>query len=99
MSRSFTIDAVLRGGKRFRLSGGRFMSETPSAAARKMFTSVYNQKIKQGQATLEIHVRETTQNSDKKIFKYKVSRVANSTEVNIRGKTIIYQYSTKVKAI
>lgn len=99
MSRSFTIDAIYRSGKKINFDGGRYISPTPSSAAKKAFTNAYNFLNGNGKMMLEIHIRETTQDSNKKIYKYKVSRVKNITEVTINGKTIIYTFTTKIKAL
>jgi hypothetical protein len=49
--------------------------------------------------SLEIHIKETTQNSSDKVFKYKVSKVKDPRDIS-RGKQIIhYEYTTKVKAL
>ncbi len=99
MSRTFTIEAVYQQGKRLRITGGRYKSSSASSAASKAFSQVIRKKGILGRVTLEIHMRETTQGSMKKIFKYKVSRVNNSTEQVINGETIIFKYTTKVRSI
>jgi len=97
--RSFTIDAIYRQGNKIRYSGGRYISSTPSGAARKAFSQASRHMRNKGRLTLEVHMRETTQGSSKKIFKYKVSRINESTEIQRNGETIVYMYSTKVKAM
>lgn len=97
--RSFTIHAVYRHGKKMQVEGGRYISETASGAARKMFSQIYQDMRPKGRITLEIHVRETTQGSMHKIYKYKVTKKSHPTEVNINGQTIIYKFITKVKSI
>lgn len=98
--RSFTIIAEHGSRESLGKLGGRFLSKTPSGAARKAFSKLmreYNQAGKRVNS-LEIHLRETTQNSSKKIFKYKVSRVPNKTEANwIDGVT--FAFTTTVKAL
>jgi hypothetical protein len=97
--RSFTIDAVYRAGRKQRPEGGRYISDTPASAAKKMFSTVYKEIKPKGRISLQIHVRETTQGSAHKIYKYKVAKVKQRTEVVVNGQTIIYNYTTKVKAI
>lgn len=98
MSRSFTVDNVYtRSGKKLEFTGGRYMSEIPSNAVKKAFSQI-SQNMK-GKFTLEIHLRETTQNSSRKIYKYKVSRKYQPSKVQIADKTIIYKYIIKVKAM
>ena len=100
MSRSFTIDAVYRGGSKIRFNGGRYLSETPSAAASKAFTMAYRHlKSPKGRFSLLIQMAETTRGSAKKVYKYRVTRIPHSTEVERDGQTIIYKYITKVKAV
>lgn len=100
MSRSFTIDAVYRAGSKLRITGGRYMSETPSSAASKAFSMAYRHlKAPKGRFSLVIHIAETTRGSAKKIYKYRVTRIPHSTEVERDGQTFIYKYITKVKAI
>lgn len=97
--RSFTIDAIYKQGNKTRFSGGRYISSTPSGAARKAFSQAQRHMRHKGRLTLEIHMRETTQGSNKKMFKYKVSKINDSTEIERNGETVVYKYSTKIKAI
>lgn len=98
MSRSFTVDSVYNTlGRKLTFEGGRYMSDIPSNAARKAFSQI-SQNMK-GRVNLEIHLRETTQNSSHKIYKYKVRRIKKETTVTINGKVITYKYITKVKSI
>ncbi len=95
--RSFTIDALYRGKSKLRTSGGRYISKTPSEAARKAFSQYY--RGKSGKMTLEVHIRETTNDSAHKIFKYKISKIASKKKVERDGKMIEYKYETIVKAL
>ena len=97
--RSFTVEAIYKAGKKSRISGGRYISETPSGAAKKAFSQAYRHMNSKGRLTLEVHVRETTQGSAHKTFKYKVAKKNESTEVEINGETIVFKYQTKTKAI
>ena len=94
--RSFTVITINKSGKKTRSNGGRYISKSPSSAARKAFSQYYrNHKT----MSLEIHIKETTQNSSGKIFKYRVSKIKDPKDI-IRGKeTIHYEYTTKVKAL
>ena len=99
MSRSFTVEVVYHKGSRLRITGGRYISSTPASAASKAFSQIIRRKGIVGRASLEINIRETTQGSLKKLYRYKVSRVNNSTEQVINGETIIFKYTTKVRAL
>lgn len=97
--RSFTVEAFYKAGKKLRTSGGRYISSTPAAAARKAFSQYYRHHKKSGRFSLEVYVRETTSGSAHKTFKYRVSKVSEHTEVERDGEVIVYEYTTKVKAI
>jgi hypothetical protein len=97
--RSFTVDAFYQNGKHLRANGGRYISSTPSGAARKAFSQYYRHHKKSGRFSLEVHIAETTSGSAKKVFKYKVSKVNDKNEVMRDNISITYKYTTKVKAI
>jgi hypothetical protein len=102
MTRSFTVEAIYRQGKKMRQDGGRYISEKPSSAASKAFSQVYRNMSaakKKGRVSLELHIRETTQGSAHKVFKYKVTRRNKETEVPIKGEMVTFKYVTKVKAV
>jgi len=99
MSRSFTVEAIYKSGKKSRISGGRYISETPSSAAQKAFSQAYRSMRGKDKVKLEIHIRETTSGSAHKTYKYRVSRKATSKDIERGGETIHYSYYTKVKAI
>jgi hypothetical protein len=99
MSRLFTVDAIYKSGKKSRISGGRYISETPSDAAKKAFSQAYRSMRGKDKTKLEIHMRETTSGSAHKIYKYKVSRKPISKDIERGGEMIHYSYYTKVKAI
>lgn len=67
--------------------GGRFISKTPSGAAKKVFSQLELDK-----PTL-IKIKETTQNSKNKEYVYEVKRVKTNNSVNINGQTINFKYS------
>ena len=98
MSRSFTVDSVYHSsGRKLRFKGGRYMSEFPSNAARKAFSKI--SQSMSGRVSLEVHIRETTQNSKHKIYKYKITRINKPTEVTIGNQTILHKYITKIKSL
>lgn len=100
MSRSFAIEYASRGNKKFKIEGGRYMSDTPAQAAKKAFSQIYRQFCTcGGRMVMIIHMRETTKNSNKNIFKYKVSKITDKTTVERDGKTITFKYRTKIEAI
>lgn len=96
--RSFTVEALYRAGRKLKTSGGRYISKTPADAAKKAFSQYYRSK-KSGKMTLEVHIRETTNDSSNKIFKYKVSKTADDKKVERDGQIITYKYKTTVKAL
>lgn len=97
--RSFTVETFYKSGKKLRVSGGRYISSSPSSAARKAFSQYYRNHKKKGVFTLEVHLKETTSKSSHKIYKYKVSKVKEEKEIVRDGKVITYSYKTKIKAI
>lgn len=100
MSRSFTIVKVERvGGGKINYTGGRFMSDSPYEAVRKMFSKIYHHVNKTGSLNVKITVYETTQNSLHKTYQYRVKKVKNPTTVLIDNTEITFEFSTKVKAI
>ena len=99
--RSFTIVKVTKSsGGTVRYTDGRYISETPSGAAKKMFTKLYHHLNTKGSLSLTITLRETTQNSNHKFYQYKVTRKAQKTEVELRnGETITFNFTSKVKSL
>jgi hypothetical protein len=97
--RSFTVTSIKKSGRSIKTDGGRYISKAPSSAAKKAFSQYYRQHKTKGAFSLEIHIKETTQNSSGKVFKYRVSKVKDPKDIS-RGKQIIhYEYTTKVKAL
>jgi hypothetical protein len=100
--RSFTLTMVedvnhkLKGKSHL---GGRFISATPSSAARKAFSRVCRESKIKGQCTLNIEITETTQGSPKKSFTYKIKRIHDPKTVERNGEQITYEYRTVVKAL
>ena len=98
--RSFTIESVQKlSGASVPYNGGRYISETPSGAARKAFTKAYHHLNSTGPLSLKIVIRETTEGSAKKEFKYRVTRKSHTTEVQRNGEVVIYNFITKIKSI
>jgi hypothetical protein len=97
--RSFTVEAFYKAGSKLRTSGGRYISTTPAAAAKKAFSQYYRHHKKSGRFSLEVHIRETTSGSSHKTFKYRVSKVSEHNEIKRGGETIVYNYITTVKAL
>jgi DNA-binding transcriptional regulator WhiA len=98
-SRTFTVEQASRSGKKLRFNGGRYHSDTPSDAAKKAFTQISRNMRTKGKLSIEIHIRETTQNSKHKIYTYRVTRIKDEREVERDGQIIVYRYTTKTKAI
>lgn len=93
-SRSFTVESIFQSGKKLSSKGGRYISSSPTGAAKKAFS--HHSKT---QKSLEIHLKETTQGSAQKSYKYKVSKIKEDTEVKRGNQVIHFTYKTKVKAI
>ena len=99
MYRSFTLDSVYRNGTKLNSFGGRFVSSSPSNAAKKVFSHIYRDMNIKGRISLEIHIRETSRNSSRNIYKYKVSKTNKIKEVIRNGTIIRYKYITKIKSL
>jgi hypothetical protein len=97
--RSFTVDAFYKSGSKLKTNGGRYISTTPASAAKKAFSQYYRNHKKAGRFSLEVHIRETTSGSAHKIFKYRVSKVSEYNEIQRAKETIVYSYTTKIKAL
>lgn len=97
--RSFTVESMHKACKSLGVHGGRYISSTPSGAARKAFSQYYRHHRISGRLSLQIQIRETTSGSSQKVFKYNVSKVNQERQVVRNGETITYKYITKVKAI
>lgn len=98
--RSFTIESISKyGAGRVNYTGGRFISETPSAAAKKAFTKAYYHLKAKGPMSLKICVRETTQGSLKKEYTYRVTKKSEHIEIEKGGEIITYNFTTKIKSV
>lgn len=86
-------------------TGGRYISKSPLAAARKVATQLFklikkNPSYKKYMGkTICFIIRRTTQNSNKKVYEYtaKYSKLKKPIQVVINGKTIEYKNSLIVK--
>jgi hypothetical protein len=97
--RSFTVVSIYRTGRKLKTTGGRYISTTPSGAAKKAFSQYYRNHKRSGRYSLDIHLRETTQGTPNKIFKYRVSKVQEPTTVVKDGQSIHYEYKVKIKSV
>ena len=97
--RSFTVDALYQSDKHLKTSGGRYISTTPANAAKKAFSQYCRRHNKIRRFSLIIYLRETTNGSSHKIYKYKVSKVGEENEIKRGGETIMYSYKIQIKSI
>ncbi len=98
--RSFAIVKVERqNGTKVPIVEGRYISTTPSAAAKKVYSQVIQQKLATG--TLKVQVRESTAGAgNDKVYSYTVKRekLKEPVERVIKGKTIVHKYHIKIHA-
>jgi hypothetical protein len=89
--RSFVL--VTSSGKHI----GRYISKSPAGAAKKAGSRILKKK---GQISTHVHIKETTQGSLKKTYKYIVRRQKLSQQkvVSLKGRRVTYKYKTTVKA-
>src|ERR1700733_2082919 len=89
---------------------GRYTGDTPKQAASKGYTKLVQKgkaKGKQPPKELVIYLRESTRNSNRKVYGYTASRVKldDPQKLNIKDndtgkeKTIIYNYRNKIKKV
>ncbi len=97
--RSFKIVSITRAGKKINLTGGRYISQTPAGAARKMFSHAVRTLKSCGKCTLVITLIETTTNSSHKIYVYKISKISNHVEIEKDGQNIRYKFKTHLKSV
>lgn len=105
IKRTFTVVRVSpsKGAKslskrRLSKTGGVFRG-TPAAAAKKVGSQVCRKS--RGKCVVKVAIRETTQGSDKKVFKYSVTRkrLAQPMGLLLGGVPIVKHFKTEVKAI
>ena len=97
--RSFTIVSV-KDGRRSKgeaNTGGRFISRTPSGAARKAGSHICRKTAIHGQCTLKLCIEETTRGSARKLYYYTIKRVKEPRKVLHEGKMVTYNYKTVVR--
>ena len=101
--RSFTvINATKSGACKTKFgSGGLYKSRTPVAAAKKAFNELCRTKRIRGVCTLFITVRETTRDSKKKQFVYKIRRNKLKNPILLEGNkgTYAIEYQSQAKAV
>lgn len=99
MSRSFTILKVekLSGGT-VKYYDGRFLGESASQVARKMFSKAYAECSGKCNS-MKITLQETTSGSKKNKYAYRVTRKPQNTVVERDGQDIVYSFTTKVKSL
>ena len=99
--RSFTVFKVIAAGKAKgeKNLGGVFVSRNPLGAAKKAASRICRESKIKGQCSLEVHMRETTRGSKKKVYGYKVKRVHNPKTVERDGQEITYKYSLVAKSL
>lgn len=71
----------------------RYMSNSPKAAAKKALTTLCSRKSIHGKCTLIITVKETTNDSHKKSYTYKVSRTKLDKPV-VLANGVTFHYKT-----
>jgi hypothetical protein len=101
--RSFTITSATTSTGRVKGEtniGGRFLSKTPSGAAKKMATQICGKSKIKGRCVLHIELKETTQGSSGKTYKYKVTRVYDPVTVEYKnGMEITREYRIEIKSM
>lgn len=95
--RSFTIVDFPEAGKTY----GRYKGKMPKNAAQKAFSSLsrkINLKNTNDKNLLIFTIRETTNNSDNKLYKYIGTRIIldNPIKRNIGGKEVVYRYKNMI---
>lgn len=91
--RSFTIDQV---DKLPNAYGGRYISNAPSAAAKKAGMRLIREHPRKLKNSVTLTIRETTRGSAGKTFKYKVSRFYDPVSIERGNEEITYEYKTVV---
>jgi hypothetical protein len=79
--------------------GGRFVSTSPSGAAKKACTQICRASNVKGQCSLTITLRKTTRGGNHKEYVYKVNRVKDPVTVMRGDEEITYNYKTKAKRV
>ena len=79
--------------------GGRYISKTSSGAAKKAVTQICRSSKIKGRCVLTVSIRETTKDSKKKTYTYRVKRIYDPTTVMRDGEEITYKYRTEIEAV
>jgi hypothetical protein len=87
-----TVHGVVKGKENL---GGLYKSSTPMSAAKKAASKICSMSKIKGQCTLFVTVRETTQGSHHKMYRYHVKRIRHLTKIIKDGVPITYRYITK----
>lgn len=93
--RSFTVEASSLGKV-----GGRYESKSPSGAAAKAATQIFNDTGTK-QKTIKVQLREMTQGSKNhnKLKAYEATRVDDYKTVTINGREITFRKTISLKSI
>ena len=102
--RSFSVISITKPGQsqdKTKSHPGRYISKSAAGAAKKAFTQACRAKQIFGQCALIITMRETTEKSAKKEFKYQLRRVKleNPLIVKRGSAEVKIEYETKIKTI
>jgi len=100
--RSFTVvDAGKHGGCKTKFKGGLYKSRNPAAAAKKAFKELCRVKRIRGVCTLVITIKETTKNSNKKAFSYRLHRhkLKVPKVIKIGNTEVVYEYESSAKSV
>lgn len=78
---------------------GRYVSRNPASAAKKAFSQLCRVKRIKGQCALYICLRETTQNSNDRVFTYKLNRRKLAEPIVVSEDRPPIQYETRIKSV
>lgn len=79
-------------------TGGHYKSKIPSGAAKKAATRMFRTTNKK---SISFVIRQTTQGSDKKLYKYKAQKkeLDKPIVIVIKGKEIVYKYKIDIEPL
>ena len=101
--RSFTIVNIAKhGGCKTKFHAGRYLSRTPAAAARKAFNAHCRTKRIRGVCTLVVTMKETTKDSKKKMYSYKLNRrKLKEPVIRLEGQPgeYVVEYNSSIKSV
>jgi len=97
--RSFQIVNAKRGSKNVAADPGRYISATPSGAAKKMNTTICREKKIKGNCLLNITLRETTSGSRGKEYSYRTHRVRIPIKDRPTDLAFTPEFTTKAKSL